>query len=147
MAVGRNGSAGAGIAVPDFHKAIGKDIRRVALRIVILYKLAHCRTNYYSLVKDIQKMQSQRPKARGAAGSTGIWADKMAKTSPSAIKSEVYNIITALEKSHYITAQKKTSGDRTMKYYKITPSGVKVLKETQEVLMRTVKDISRIIGE
>ncbi|MCL5112368.1 MAG: PadR family transcriptional regulator [Candidatus Marsarchaeota archaeon] len=133
--------------IPNFHKAVGKDIRRVALRILILYKLAHCRTNYYSLVKDIQKMQLERAKAHMSAGSTSAWTDRITAASPSAIKSEIYNIVSALEKSEYITAVKRKSGDRTMKYYRITPSGVKILKETQDVLTRTVKDISKIVGE
>lgn len=137
--------------MPDFHKAIGKDIHRVALRVLILYKLAHCRTNSYSLVKDIQEMQShgpkgvKGPKAIDKASGHAMWMGRNPTPSPSVIKSEVYNMISALERSGYIMAKKRKSGGRPMKYYQITPQGVKALKETQEVLTRTVKDISRII--
>ncbi|MCL5430010.1 MAG: PadR family transcriptional regulator [Candidatus Marsarchaeota archaeon] len=109
--------------------AIRRTIRRSVLKVVLLRWIDKKPSNPYEIIKYMR------------IGRLG----HMAHLATSSLKNDIYNTLSALEKSGYIKAKAKTENGRVKKYYTITPTGKRALAESRKVLKRSIREISNLL--
>lgn len=107
------------------HPYINKEFRHLILKFIILNKISCGKTYSYSLIKDIKDIGSPKFTIR----------DK------SAVKNDVYNTISSLERAGLIKSTDKLESGRRKKYYKLTKKGSTTLKEARKILAPMVKEL------
>lgn len=110
---------------------IGKDVRKTILKFRLLHEISTKPTYAYELFEGV------------CAGASKF---KFFGRSKSEIKNDVYNTIKALEKSGYIKTVAKIEGGKLKNYCYITPLGKKVLKRSTKFFVKSVKELSRMVG-
>jgi DNA-binding PadR family transcriptional regulator len=104
---------------------ITREVRHAVLKVILLKMIQNKKSYSYQLFKQIAKHHG------------------FAKMDKKDIKNDVYNTISSLQNSGYITMSIEREKNRIKKYYKITKKGKDALSETQKIFKNAINEISR----
>lgn len=107
---------------------LNKDMKKIMLKMRILRMIDKENIYSYAIVKKF----AERPH------SGRLFSSKRAT------KNEVYNTISALEKSGYIKQAGKSKSARAQNYYKTTSKGKSALASARKVFISSMKEVSHI---
>lgn len=111
---------------PWIEKHIDSTFVNGVTKLIILGKISHKSTYPYELFKQLKKHHF------------GPVTDIS--------KSDVYNVLNALESRGLVRSESKLSGAKVQKKYSITPKGAKVAKEAKKILTNHLDDIKKLIA-
>ena len=97
-----------------------------ATKLIILGKIKHHSTYPYEIFKQLKTCPFT----------------PVTKTS----KSDVYNILNALENRGLVKSEPILSGSKVQKKYSITPEGARITREAKKILISDVKNIKKLIA-
>jgi DNA-binding PadR family transcriptional regulator len=109
---------------------IGKELRHVILKLIILKRIKAKRGGIYSyaILKGLSKVESSH----------------FCISNPKEIKNDVYNTIASLEKSGYIKMRRRVQDGRLKKYYEITATGDAVLNSAMRDFLTALSTIKTL---
>ncbi len=104
-----------------------KEMRRTILKIRILMSIKKKRTYAYAILKEF---------------GSGSFANFIGPT----IKNDIYNSLSALEKSGYIKHSVSVTRSGVKKYYSITAKGLKTSKTLKDAFKESMEYAMKILG-
>jgi DNA-binding PadR family transcriptional regulator len=108
-----------------------KDMSHIVLKLMLLGRIKKKAIYSYALLKEIND---------------SVLISHFITKHGGDIKNDVYNTVKALEKSGYIATRGKVEDGRFKKYYTITKEGRDALNDSKLLLLKSMKDIMKVIG-
>ena len=106
-----------------------KDMSHIVLKLIVLRRIQKSAVYTYALIKEFD-----RPAMAGLMKKHGM-----------SVKNDLYNTVSALEKSGYIKVRAKTEDGRIKKYYHITGKGAAALSDTKAIFLRSMGELVKIL--
>ncbi len=110
---------------------IDKDMRHIILKLVLVQKISKGPVYSYAL---ISKLNNTR-------------ISNLLNKKGMALKNDIYNTLSSLERSGYIKSTSKLEKGKTRNYYKLTPNGKRILNESRTLFMKTMKELINVMKE
>ena len=111
------------------HAYMTKDMPHIILKLLVLKKMLSKNVYSYALIKEF----------------SGTHISHFIEAHGGSVKNDIYNTVKALEKSGYISTKAIIDGGRLKKYYKITSSGKRALRESKQLFRKNMKELMEII--
>lgn len=109
-----------------WHPYMDKELKHIILKAIILNKIKRGNVYSYSLIKEISKPTNMKVFSKD-------------------IKNDVYNVISALEKSGYIKVTARIENGRLKKYFTLTKKGDAALADIKKGFDNAVKSLKKAL--
>ncbi|MCL5092475.1 MAG: PadR family transcriptional regulator [Candidatus Marsarchaeota archaeon] len=122
----KSGAIAKNIEPAGWHPYMDKELKHIILKAIILNKIKRGNVYSYSLIKEISKLNNLKVFSKD-------------------IKNDVYNVISALEKSGYIKITARVENGRLKKYFTLTKKGDTALTDIKKGFDNAVKSLKKAI--
>jgi DNA-binding PadR family transcriptional regulator len=106
---------------------LSKDMKHILLKVKLLHEISLKPSYPYALIERLKTNHAKKFLGKD-------------------MKNEIYNTMSALERSGYIISKPKIERGKQKNYYHITPLGKQTLIEAKSLFNRSVKELKSIIG-
>ena len=112
--------------------SIDKGMRKGILKVMVLSHIAARKTYPYALLKRMNDISGMHA---GHAAFSDI------------TKSDMYNIVSSLQKEGFIRSKTRLTGNRVQKIFSITPKGSSVIKNKNRIIGNMIKELTMLVKE
>jgi DNA-binding PadR family transcriptional regulator len=110
---------------------IGKDMRHIILKLVLIHRISKGQIYSYALINELNNTK----------------ISKLLEKKGMALKNDIYNTLSSLERSGYIKSKLKTEKGKVRNYYVLTQKGRKALTGFKTIFMKTMKEFINVMKE